>query len=100
MNIIEQTFHNSKQYFNTHETKSLKFRKKQLKQLSKSIKNYENELLEAFQKDLGKNKVETYATEIGYTLKSIKLARKELKNWSKTKQVIRHYICFLLKAIL
>ncbi|MBO1206883.1 MULTISPECIES: aldehyde dehydrogenase [Staphylococcus] len=87
MNLIEQTFHNSKQYFNTHETKSLKFRKKQLKQLSKSIKNYENELLEAFQKDLGKNKVETYATEIGYTLKSIKLARKELKNWSKTKQV-------------
>ncbi|GGB92136.1 aldehyde dehydrogenase [Staphylococcus nepalensis] len=87
MNLIEQTFHNSKQYFNTHETKSLKFRKKQLKQLSKSVKNYENELLEAFQKDLGKNKVETYATEIGYTLKSIKLARKELKNWSKTKQV-------------
>jgi len=87
LNLIEQTFHNSKQYFNTHETKSLKFRKKQLKQLSKSIKNYENELLEAFQKDLGKNKVETYATEIGYTLKSIKLARKELKNWSKTKQV-------------
>lgn len=87
MNLIEQTFHNSKQYFNTHETKSLKFRKKQLKQLSKSIKNYENELLEVFQKDLGKNKVETYATEIGYTLKSIKLARKELKNWSKTKQV-------------
>jgi aldehyde dehydrogenase (NAD+) len=87
LNLIEQTFHNSKQYFNTHETKSLKFRKKQLKQLSKSVKNYENELLEAFQKDLGKNKVETYATEIGYTLKSIKLARKELKNWSKTKQV-------------
>jgi len=25
LNLIEQTFHNSKQYFNTHETKSLKF---------------------------------------------------------------------------
>ena len=68
MNSIEQSFHNSKQYFNTHETKSLKFRK-QLKQLSKSIKSYENDLLEAFQKDLGKNKVEAYATEIGFTLK-------------------------------
>ncbi|MDQ6241303.1 aldehyde dehydrogenase, partial [Staphylococcus epidermidis] len=36
--------------------------------------------------DLGKSKVEAYATEIGMLLKSIKLMRKELKNWSKTKQ--------------
>lgn len=87
MNSIEQTFHNSKQYFNTQETKDLKFRKKQLKLLGKSIKNHENELLDALQKDLGKNKVEAYATEIGFTLKSIKSARKELKNWAKRKQV-------------
>ena len=98
MNSIEQTFHNSKQYFNTHETKSLKFRKKQLKQLSKSIKSYENDLLEAFQKDLGKNKVEAYATEIGFTLKNIKSARKELKNWSKTKQVNTPLFMFPTKS--
>lgn len=87
MNSIEQTFHNSKQYFNTHVTKDLKFRKKQLKLLSKSIKNHEDALLNAFQEDLGKNKVEAYATEIGFTLKNIKIARKELKNWAKKKQV-------------
>ena len=98
MNSIEQSFHNSKQYFNTHETKSLKFRKKQLKQLSKSIKNYENYLLEAFQKDLGKNKVEAYATEIGFTLKNIKSARKELKNWAKTKQVNTPLFMFPTKS--
>ena len=98
MNSIEQSFHNSKQYFNTHETKSLKFRKKQLKQLSKSIKNYENDLLEAFQKDLGKNKVEAYATEIGFTLKNIKSARKELKNWAKTKQVNTPLFMFPTKS--
>ncbi|MFH4935938.1 aldehyde dehydrogenase [Staphylococcus cohnii] len=98
MNSIEQSFHNSKQYFNTHETKSLKFRKKQLKQLSKSIKNYESELLEAFQEDLGKNKVEAYATEIGFTLKNIKLARKELKNWAKTKQVNTPLFMFPTKS--
>ncbi|MDU7159329.1 MAG: aldehyde dehydrogenase, partial [Staphylococcus epidermidis] len=40
----------------------------------------------ALYKDLGKSKVEAYATEIGMLLKSIKLMRKELKNWSKTKQ--------------
>ncbi|PTH49476.1 aldehyde dehydrogenase family protein, partial [Staphylococcus capitis] len=52
-----------------------------------SIKNHEQALLEALNKDLGKSKVEAYATEIGILLKSIKLARKELKNWAKTKQV-------------
>ncbi|MDK4214363.1 aldehyde dehydrogenase [Staphylococcus warneri] len=87
MNSIDQLFENSKAFFKTHQTKDIKFRKQQLKLLSKSIKNHENEILEALQKDLGKNNVEAYATEIGILLKSIKLARKELKNWSKTKQV-------------
>ncbi|MEJ7495367.1 aldehyde dehydrogenase [Staphylococcus pasteuri] len=87
MNSIEQLFNNSKQYFSTHQTKDIKFRKHQLKMLSKSIKHYENDLLEALHTDLGKSNVEAYATEIGILLKSIKLARKELKNWSKTKQV-------------
>lgn len=87
MNSIDQLFENSKAFFKTHQTKDIKFRKQQLKLLSKSIKHHENEILEALQKDLGKSNVEAYATEIGILLKSIKLARKELKNWSKTKQV-------------
>lgn len=87
MNSIEQLFNNSKKYFSTHQTKDIKFRKQQLKMLSKSIKHYENDLLDALHTDLGKSNVEAYATEIGILLKSIKLARKELKNWSKTKQV-------------
>lgn len=86
MTIIRDKFNNSKAFFNTHKTKNLKFRKQQLKLLSKNIKNHENELLDALYKDLGKSKVEAYATEIGMLLKSIKLMRKELKNWPKTKQ--------------
>ena len=86
MTIIRDKFNNSKAFFNTYKTKNLKFRKQQLKLLSKNIKNHENELLDALYKDLGKSKVEAYATEIGMLLKSIKLMRKELKNWSKTKQ--------------
>ena len=86
MTIIRDKFNNSKAFFNTHKTKNLKFRKQQLKLLSKNIKNHENELLDALYKDLGKSKVEAYATEIGMLLKSIKLMRKELKNWSKAKQ--------------
>ncbi|HDP2843461.1 TPA: aldehyde dehydrogenase [Staphylococcus aureus] len=87
MNIIEQKFYDSKAFFNTQQTKDISFRKDQLKKLSKAIKSYERDILEALYTDLGKNKVEAYATEIGITLKSIKNARKELKNWTKTKNV-------------
>ncbi|HCY8559430.1 TPA: aldehyde dehydrogenase [Staphylococcus aureus] len=87
MNIIERKFYDSKAFFNTQQTKDISFRKEQLKKLSKAIKSYESDILEALYTDLGKNKVEAYATEIGITLKSIKNARKELKNWTKTKNV-------------
>ncbi|EOD7934394.1 aldehyde dehydrogenase [Staphylococcus aureus] len=87
MNIIEQKFYDSKAFFNTQQTKDISFRKEQLKKLSKAIKSYESDILEVLYTDLGKNKVEAYATEIGITLKSIKNARKELKNWTKTKNV-------------
>ncbi|HGO4031998.1 TPA: aldehyde dehydrogenase [Staphylococcus aureus] len=87
MNIIEQKFYDSKAFFNTQQTKDISFRKEQLKKLSKAIKSYESDILEALYTDLEKNKVEAYATEIGITLKSIKNARKELKNWTKTKNV-------------
>ncbi|HCZ0629759.1 TPA: aldehyde dehydrogenase, partial [Staphylococcus aureus] len=83
----EQKFYDSKAFFNTQQTKDISFRKEQLKKLSKAIKSYESDILEALYTDLGKNKVEAYATEIGITLKSIKNARKELKNWTKTKNV-------------
>lgn len=98
MTIIRDKFNNSKAFFNTHKTKNLKFRKQQLKLLSKNIKNHENELLDALYKDLGKSKVEAYATEIGMLLKSIKLMRKELKNWSKTKQTDTPFYLFPTKS--
>ncbi len=100
MSSIEQQFENSKTFFKTHKTKDIKFRKQQLKKLSKSIKNHENELLEALKEDLGKSPVEAYATEIGILLKSIKTTRKELKNWAKTKQVDTPLFMFLLKVTL
>lgn len=48
---------------------------------------------------MGKSPVEAYATEIGITLKSIKTMRKELKNWSKTKQVDTPLFMFPAKVI-
>ena len=42
--------------------------------------------------------VETYASEIGFTLKNIKTARKELKNWAKPKQVNTPIFMFPTKS--
>lgn len=84
--IIDQV-QRSKDYFYTHETKSIKFRKQQLKRLSKSIKKHESALKDALLTDLGKGSIEAYATEIGYTLSSIKLMRKSIEKWSKKEAV-------------
>ncbi|EHJ07251.1 aldehyde dehydrogenase [Staphylococcus simiae] len=87
MTTIEQIFNRSKSYFNSQQTKDVAFRKQQLKQLAKTIKKYENAILDALYQDLGKNKAEAYATEIGIVLKSIKQARKAINSWTKTKSV-------------
>lgn len=74
-------------YFDTHETKNIKFRRKKLKALKKAIKAHENEILDALNHDLGKGKVEAYATEIGIVLKELTTYIKEIKSWSKTKSM-------------
>ena len=52
MNIIEQKFYDSKAFFNTQQTKDISFRKEQLKKLSKAIKSYESDILEALSRSL------------------------------------------------
>lgn len=84
---IEEKFKDCQGYFKTHITKDIKYRRKQLKALKHAINKYENQLLAALHLDLGKNKVEAYATEIGVVLKSISAARKDIHKWAKTKQV-------------
>ena len=71
LKTIEEKFKDCQGYFKTHITKDIKYRRKQLKSLKHAINKYENQLLAALHLDLGKNKVEAYATEIGMVLKSI-----------------------------
>ncbi|MEB7725039.1 aldehyde dehydrogenase [Mammaliicoccus fleurettii] len=78
MSIANQ-FENIQSFFDSDITKDIKFRKKQLRLLKKSIKSNESQLIEALQHDLGKNAVESYATEIGYIYKSISFMLKEVK---------------------
>ncbi|AVQ33434.1 aldehyde dehydrogenase [Staphylococcus muscae] len=100
MQQIKEQVQHSKDYFLTHETKSIKFRKKQLKCLSKSIKQHETALKSALLTDLGKGSIEAYATEIGYTLSSIKLMRKSIDKWSKKQAVDTPVYLFPAKSFI
>lgn len=75
------------EFFYTNKTKDIKFRIEQLKKLKSAIKKYEDRIFDALYKDLRKHKVESYTTEVGLVYKSIEEAIKNLKKWSKDKQV-------------
>lgn len=94
MNIVELKpqdvdilLNEHKKFFNTQATKSIDFRIEQLKKLKSGIKKYEDQILDALYKDLRKNKVEAYTTEIGFVYRSIEETIKNLKKWAKPKKV-------------
>lgn len=91
---------NVRDFFQTQATKDIKFRKKYLKALKKSIKKHESDILDALKSDLGKNKVEAYATEIGFVKKELSYIIKELKNWAKTKSVTTPMMQFPAKSFI
>jgi len=58
-----------------------------LKKLKKVIKKYEDEIIDALNKDLGKHIFEAYSNEVGFVYGSIDFVIKNLKNWTKVKKV-------------
>ena len=84
---VEILLKEHKYFFNTQETKDIDFRIEQLKKLKCGIKKYESKILEALKKDLRKNEIESYITEIGFVYKSIEDTIKSVKKWTKPKRV-------------
>jgi len=81
--IIKQ----QKDFFNSHQTKDVKFRVEQLKKLKKILKDNEELLYEAIDKDFGKSIYETYETELSIIYHELNLAIKNVKYWSRVKSV-------------
>ncbi len=84
---MKATLDKQRSYFLSDATKDYKFRLEQLDKLYNAIKDKEEDILEALEFDLGKSRFEAYTTEIGITLKSIRVARKQLKKWMKKRRV-------------
>ncbi|MBT4472251.1 MAG: aldehyde dehydrogenase [Bacteroidetes bacterium] len=76
-----------RQFFNSHTTKDISFRIKQLTSLE-DVLNDNIELLDrAIYNDFKKSSFENYMTEIGIVLYDIKQAKKKLTRWSSKQRV-------------
>src|SRR5687767_12131689 len=74
-------------FFSTGKTLPISFRIEQLKKLRKLIQTHESEIVDALNKELGKNEIEAITTDILLTLEEIKVAIRHLKTWTKPLKV-------------
>ena len=70
-------------YFHSDITKDISFRQDALKNLLSAIKENENSIYDALNKDLGKSEHESYMTEVGLVINAIHNAISNLDKWSK-----------------
>ena len=76
-----------KDYFGSGATKSLSFRKEQLRTLKVSILKHEQDLYDALYKDLKKSPEETWVTETGMVIAELNAAIKHLRSWMRPERV-------------
>lgn len=83
---------NQVNFFSTHQTKDLKFRKEQLMKLKKLIQENEEELYKAIHEDFGKSEFETYGTELSFLYKDIDYYVKNLSSLAKPKKITTNLV--------
>lgn len=86
-NEIESMIQEQRQFYHSGETKTVEFRKKMLHKLYDAITAYEDDIIDALKKDLGKSAFESYTSEIGFVLSSISYMVKHVDAWMAPKKV-------------
>lgn len=87
MNKYENILEGQRSYLSHLGTIDVDKRINNLKKLKKVIKKYEEEIIDALNKDLGKHIFEAYSNEVGFVYGSIDFVIKNLKSWTKVKKV-------------
>lgn len=87
MNKYENILEGQRSYLSHLGTIDVDKRINNLKKLKKVIKKYEDEIIDALNKDLGKHIFEAYSNEVGFVYGSIDFVIKNLKSWTKVKKV-------------
>ena len=84
---IPSILENQRAFFATGQTKDIAYRKAALVRFRESIKNHEQDIIDALTADFKKPAFETVATEISVVIKEINLAIKEIWKWQMPKKV-------------
>lgn len=84
---MKEIVNQQRNFFNTHATKNLHFRKAQLKKLQNALEENESLLHEAIYKDFKKSEFDNYTTELSLLYKDIQEARSNIFEWARTKPV-------------
>lgn len=87
MNKYENILKKQRQYLLNIGTIDVNKRIENLKKLKSAIKKYEDEIIDALYKDLGKSDFEAYSNEVGFVYGSIDFTIKNLKSWTKVEKV-------------
>ncbi len=85
---MQQLVEKQRQFFLTHTTREIRYRREALKKLRAAIRKWEPRICAALQADLGKCAMETYMTEIGMVLAGLSDALSHLSKWSRPKRVM------------
>jgi len=80
---MQEILQKQREFFYSGVTLDLEWRIKQLQNLKKSIKKYEENLMWALRDDLGKSEFEAYTTEISMVYDEINTAIKHLPKWAE-----------------
>ncbi len=87
MDVLE-LFGTQKEFFLSHETRDLRFRREALKRLREAILEWQPQLLAALQADLGKGATEAYMSEIGMVLAGLRDTLAHLRAWSRPRRMM------------
>lgn len=86
-NQIKAVIERQRAYFNSGETKPVKFRKQKIKALKKAMKANEPAIIDALKKDFRKSGFESYVTEIGLVYEEINHILTHLSDWAEPRHV-------------
>jgi len=74
-------------FFESGATRSLSFRREQLRRLDKALGAFEGRIHHALHVDLRKSPLDAYTSETGYVQSEIRHALKHLRRWSRVRRV-------------
>ena len=94
MQTTDETVQKQREFFLTHATKDIAFRKKNLEKLLTYVQKYEGRILEALHADLHKHPFEAYGSEIGLVLEELKYQIKHLHRFARPKQKLNNLLNF------